>query len=767
MPSNGFFVRDLHPGMGQAVAERTVLRKKEDGSFETWGDVAQRVAYGNSLLHGTGARDRDDLERLIASGALLMSGRHLQHGDYMQPSRNQEIFTNCATSPTSFSLFLHLLNGSGVGRCYDDDMLVVNWDDAPTVWCVLDEDHPDYVAGQHMSARDARHMFKNSRDMMWFEVPDDREGWGKALELVEVAAFERVHKDKLLVLDFSRVRAKDTPIKGMQGRPASGPVPLMNAFDKAMQVRGSGIPRWRQAMYVDHFFAECVLVGGARRAARIAVMDWRSEHVIDFIEVKRPIEFQDMSMEDVIEYREYSGTPRGFLWTSNNSIAVDAEFWEQKDKPGSWAYKVFQRATECAYADGTGEPGFLNVDRLTRNDEGWDDLHRGDYVGSQKFQCQDNTHVMLARLAKRAKVKTYNMIVNPCGEVALCVLGGYCVIGDVAPYHCWLESEEDEQRVPLCFEDLQFWDDNFEEAVRATVRALMRVNLMDSVYAKEVKRTNRIGVSLTGIHEWMWARFGLGFRDALDRQNKDARLMWETLAHMSRAVRDESEKYAAELGVAVPHTCTTIKPAGTTSKLFGLTEGAHLPAMAHYLRWVQFRNDDPLVDDYKAKGYPVRVLEQYKGHTIVGFPTEPVVASLIPEDKLVTAAQATMDEQYLWLALLEEYWIEGGLSGEPYGNQVSYTLKYDPEAVSYERFREEVSRWQPMVRACSVMPQEDCTAYEYQPEQPVSREEFDEIVSRIERAAEEVGQQHLGCENGACPVEWNQEKGQVHEPGYA
>lgn len=42
--------RELHEGMGQAVAERTILRKKEDGSLENWGDVAARVALGNSLL---------------------------------------------------------------------------------------------------------------------------------------------------------------------------------------------------------------------------------------------------------------------------------------------------------------------------------------------------------------------------------------------------------------------------------------------------------------------------------------------------------------------------------------------------------------------------------------------------------------------------------------------------------------------------------------------------------------------------------------------
>ena len=121
--------------------------------------------------------------------------------------------------------------------------------------------------------------------------------------------------------------------------------------------------------------------------------------------------------------------------------------------------------------------------------------------------------------------------------------------------------------------------------------------MMDSLYTREVKRTNRIGVGMTGIHEYAWNAFGYGFRDLVDeRKSKD---FWLTLARFKRAVVDEAEKYSKKLGVTVPHTNTTIKPAGTTSKLFGLSEGAHLPAMREYIRWVQFREDDPLVKKYK------------------------------------------------------------------------------------------------------------------------------------------------------------------------
>ena len=83
--------------------------------------VADRVAVGNMALLGrdltdTEVQERARLRNAIATGALLTSGRHLQHGDASQPERNMEVFTNCATAIASFAEFYLLLNGSGVGR---------------------------------------------------------------------------------------------------------------------------------------------------------------------------------------------------------------------------------------------------------------------------------------------------------------------------------------------------------------------------------------------------------------------------------------------------------------------------------------------------------------------------------------------------------------------------------------------------------------------------------------------------------------------------
>jgi hypothetical protein len=198
-----------------------------------------------------------------------------------------------------------------------------------------------------------------------------------------------------------------------------------------------------------------------------------------------------------------------------------------------------------------------------------------------------------------------------------------------------------------------------------------------------------------------------------------------TLGYLSRSVYHEAVAYADVLGVNVPHTMTTVKPSGSVSKLFGLTEGWHLPAMEFYIRWVQYRNDDPLIDGFREQGYPVRELETYKGHTIVGFPTAPTISTLEGiTGHLTMAGDASPEDQFMWLKLGEAFWLDGhdvqsyraNLKTLPdYGNQISYTLKYKPTDTDFETFKASILSNQPEVRCVSVMPQEDGSAYEYLP----------------------------------------------------
>jgi adenosylcobalamin-dependent ribonucleoside-triphosphate reductase len=751
------------------------LKGKPDLRRETWVEVAKRVAEGNvSLIDGRFEGnewaeplrnlEREKMRAHLAAGTLLMSGRHLQHGDLGQASRPMEVFTNCSTAAFSFLLFYLLLNGSGVGRAYDDAMMLTDWRKMPTVYTAIDDDHPDRfkvnsdgtpVIGPEVHSTEwfQRHFAAGmlapaGAKITVFRVPDSRGGWAKAFELIERMAFEG-RSDEIVILDFSDVREMGAPIKGMQYRPSSGPAPVMAALRKVAAIKFMNYEPWLATMFVDHYASECVLVGGARRAARMATKTWRDKTIFEFIKIKSKHQ----------------------LWSSNNSVTIDQEFRDaavkvvglltcdagsdEADKEAHdlqlagvitelelHAYGVLITLARSSYFDGTGEPGIINQDRLHVNAEGIEDYLDGAFAASRDFAPDAHTFELMRATAEACMGVTYSMITNPCGEIALLLLGGYCVIADTVPFHA---------------KD----DDDAEDAIRTAVRALMRTNTMDSLYNREVKRTNRIGVGMTGFHEWAYDRFGFTWKDLVNE--KKSKKLWLTMSRFKRAVVDEAISYAAILGVVVPHTNTTFKPAGTTSKLFGLTEGAHLPSMRWYLRWVQFRKDDPLIGKYRAMGYPVKELKTYDNTTIVGFPTAPTICALGDGEWVTTAAEATPEEQYEFLRLLEKYWIvgvekDGKTPLADTGNQVSYTLKYDPKVVDFDSFIKTLIDGQFSIRCCSVMPQADTTAYEYQPEEPLTKEQYDALVASIatnDDVKEDIGFEHVDCGTAGCPIDFS------------
>jgi adenosylcobalamin-dependent ribonucleoside-triphosphate reductase len=744
-------MRKLHKGMGEAVAKRTILRPGEDRT--TLRDVGPRVALGNSLLHPTGERDREVLCHLIQQGVTLMSGRHLQHGDETQPTRAMELFTNCSHAGLSHLQFWLLLNGSGVGRCYDDALIdpVARWDQMPNVLVALSKKHPDYkphltswesvatlvdLTLQGAEDLDGLHQqlmqleVEPTKATFVFHVPDSREGWAKALELLEYMAYLGVWADCTVILDFSPVREKGAPIKGMQNRPAAGPIPTMDAFIALQGIKSTKWAPWKMAMHVDHHMAACVAMGGARRAARIALKYWKDPGIFEFIIIKQ----------------------QGELWSANNSVACDDEFYlAMMDKEHAWhqhAMLVMAHIGAASYAGnvelggaGAGEPGIVNVGKLVANNEGLHEYRDGEFLGTEHYPVADGTKRMLAYLVELVLAHPYQYGINPCGEIALFLLGAYCVIGDAVLYHAKDAAER-------------------ELVMRVMVRALIRANLMSALYKTEVSRTNRIGIGLTALHEFAWKVYGLTWHDLTNPDITKSLPFWLELSRLARIVDEECELYCAEIGVALPHTRRTIKPSGSVSKLFGLTEGAHLPSMLFYLRWVQFSIGDPIVDEYRAMGYPVKEsLETYAGMCCVGFPTRLHLTEIMPTELIVTAAQATLESQYTWVERLEHYWLRGveedGVTERPdYGNQVSYTAKYDRDVISFEEFTLTLAINQKRVRCMSVMPNGDLSGYEYLPEEAVSPERYAAIVMAItdNDLEQDIDLDSLKCQSGACPI---------------
>lgn len=351
-------------------------------------------------------------------------------------------------------------------------------------------------------------------------------------------------------------------------------------------------------------------------------------------------------------------------------------------------------------------------------------------IGSHKYQLSNDASQMYNDVLKKIDNALYQYLINPCGEIVIHARGGYCVLGDLVPFFSDTKSE-------------------ILENVRLATRFLIRTNLMNSIYSDEVKRTNRVGLSMTGIHEFAWKFFGYGFRDLIEE--KLSQDFWDFINLMRLTHEDESAVYASELNLNIPHTGTTCKPSGSISKLFNLTEGAHLPAHRWYLRWVQIQNDSPLLKQYEKEGYPMKPLFSFPNVTAVGFPTCPLISTLGMGNKMVLASEATPEEQYKWLMLLEKYWLG------PKGNQISYTLKLDKEKVSLEQYRKTVLEFQPKVRCCAVMPtpgkNELASLYEYLPEEEITESEYNNLMSRINKKTDEdFDEKELLCSSGSCPL---------------
>ncbi|QNL29903.1 ribonucleotide reductase [Mycobacterium phage Manu] len=328
---------------GELVYNRTYSRTKPDGSKETWPETVRRVVDGNLALvderyHLEG--EREDLIRLMEDFKILPGGRHL----WASGVKNAQHLFNCWVSgwtekPSDHFefTFMRLMEGGGVGANYSNRFL--DYGPVPQelyVHIVCDPDHPDYEAMKEAG------VLSTEYDPDWagaFIVEDSREGWAAALvDLIdthyrdEVSHFQRVY-------DVSRVRPFGAKLKTFGGT-ASGPLPLARMLIDVCEIlseiahdgeRLTGIA----AMEIDHAIAQCVVAGGVRRSARMAMMHWNDPQIDKFMSIK-----QDT----------------GKHWTTNISVEVDQDFWDGVKANSGNALYVLNGITEGMVAN--GEPGF-------------------------------------------------------------------------------------------------------------------------------------------------------------------------------------------------------------------------------------------------------------------------------------------------------------------------------------------------------------------------------------------------------------------------
>jgi adenosylcobalamin-dependent ribonucleoside-triphosphate reductase len=439
---------------GQVVFDRSYSRTKPDGTKEDWFETTDRVIKGNlGLVYGepdswneSVRQEYDALKLMMDEFRIVPAGRHL----WASGVPGRQFLFNCHVSHWNEEItdhfdftFMRLMEGGGVGTNYSSKY--INRYPAPKrelrVHIVCDPTHPDYEKMKEAGvlSTEFSHEWAGA-----FQIGDSREGWSEAMcDLINTYFKDDVkHYDR--VYNVTGVREEGRPLVSFGGT-ASGPLPLAIMLQEISEIVNKRASQQEQLnpidmMEIDHSLATCVVSGGNRRSARMAMVAWDDPFIFDFINCKQNT---------------------GKHWTTNISVVIDDKFIEMiNEEPLQYdgrrellqARIVYEAAVKGMMRD--GEPGFWN-------------------------------HT-LSNHGEIAEV----VCTNPCGEITLreweaCILGHV----NLAAFAPTVESPD--------------WDyAGMAEAHRLMTRFLIRASFGDKADPKQadmVNKNRRIGVGHFGV----------------------------------------------------------------------------------------------------------------------------------------------------------------------------------------------------------------------------------------------------------------------------
>jgi len=182
-----------------------------------------------------------------------------------------------------------------------------------------------------------------------FSIPDDREGWVKALDLFLNAFL--IKGNPMPIFDYSMIRAAGTPIKGFGGI-ASGPQPLIdffeyveeNIFRKKIGLTLSSV----DIVDIMNLLGKVVVSGNSRRSAEVAIGDPEDDSFVSMKQDKAKLMnhrwasnnsvfvTKGMNYSHLSQLSASNGEP-GYIWLDNIQAfgrMVDAPNWKDKNAIG-------------------------------------------------------------------------------------------------------------------------------------------------------------------------------------------------------------------------------------------------------------------------------------------------------------------------------------------------------------------------------------------------------------------------------------------------
>jgi ribonucleoside-diphosphate reductase alpha chain len=341
-----------------------------------------------------------------------------------------------------------------------------------------------------------------------------------------------------------------------------------------------------------------------------------------------------------LELKNYERYPerQEIGWMSNNSIALR----ESDD-----FVHVLGNGTHIGerIAD-NGEPGILNllnVQKYGRYGERSDD----DAVG-----------------------------VNPCGEIPL-ESHELCNLVEVFPTRC------DPSELNRVLELATFY---------ASTVALLQSHSEET--NEVVARNRRIGVSVSGIADWL--------------DSTSTAQVYDALNHGYDVVRATNRTLAKQAGVPESIRVTTVKPSGTVSLLAGVSSGMHHPLSGYVLRRVRVAQDSPISERLVAAGIPHEPDVASENTEVFEFPLR------YGQGRTRSVKSVSVWEQAAIVAMLQKAWAD---------NAVSNTLTVQPaELGQVDRV---LAVFAGQVKSMSMLPDRS-DVYEQMPLEHLSKEQFED-----------------------------------------
>ncbi|APD02871.1 ribonucleoside-triphosphate reductase, adenosylcobalamin-dependent [Lactiplantibacillus plantarum] len=410
--------------------------------------------------------------------------------------------------------------------------------------------------------------------------------------------------------------------------------------------------------------------------------------------------------EDFITMKQDQEKLMHHRWASNNSVAVDSKF----SNYGPIADSIQHN----------GEPGIVNLE-LSKN--------YGRKIDGLQKDIDPNVEGT-----------------NPCGEISLSN-GEPCNLFEVFPY---VASQQN-------------WD--LDEAFALGTRFSKRVTFSPydwEVSRKAIKKNRRIGISMSGIQDWILSELGnrvvVGYEDAKDPETGEAikkpiydKRAVKMVDGLYKAVVKADKDYSDELGCNTSLKHTTVKPSGTVAKLAGVSEGMHFHYAPYLIQRIRFQDSDPLLPALKACGYHVEK-DVYSKNTMVA--EFPIRAAHADSKAFASAGNVSIAEQFATQAFLQTYWSD---------NAVSCTVTFQPD--EGDQIAPLMKQYRFTTKSTSLLPYVG-NEFKQAPKEPIEPKVYEEKVMQIhgdvqrtfeqlsgnhdQKGAEIIGQ--TDCEGGACPI---------------